>query len=83
LYSAPGTTDRIGAECRQAQIGCVDCKKLMGRCLIEALQPVHEKRAYYSDRPELVDEIITDGCRKARAEAVQTMNEVRKAVGMK
>lgn len=82
LYSDGDTTDKIGAECPRAQIGCVDCKKLMGRSLIQAQQPVHEKRTYYSNRPELVNEIITDGCRKARHVAVQTMDEVRQAVGM-
>lgn len=79
-YSDRKTTDRIDAECRAAQIGCVECKKLMGQYLIRALEPIREKRAYYEARPELVADIIQAGNRKAKAVAEQTMADVRTAL---
>jgi tryptophanyl-tRNA synthetase len=72
--------DRINKECRSAEIGCVECKKIMAQNLIKALEPIRDKRAYYEDRPRLVDDIITDGCDKARRIARRTMAEVRKAI---
>jgi tryptophanyl-tRNA synthetase len=79
-YSDAELVIRIDAECRKAEIGCVECKKQMAVHLNDALTPIREKRAYYEARPELVAEIIEKGDLKARQEAVATMDEVRKAV---
>ncbi|HSQ86030.1 MAG TPA: tryptophan--tRNA ligase, partial [Desulfobacterales bacterium] len=57
LYSDKQTVERINQECRTAEIGCVECKEIMARYLINALEPMREKRAYYETRPELVDDI--------------------------
>ena len=80
IYSDSNTVGRINKECRTAEIGCVECKKIMAQNLIKALEPMREKRAYYEARPQLVDDIITDGRDKARRVARQTMAEVRDAV---
>lgn len=80
IYSDPDTQKRIDKECRSAQIGCVECKKIMAENLINALEPIREKRAYYLQKPELVEEIINTGSDKARAVALRTMEEVRAAI---
>jgi tryptophanyl-tRNA synthetase len=80
LYSDNQTVKRINRECRTAEIGCVECKKIMARYLINALEPMREKRVYYETRPTLVDEIIVDGCEKARKVARKTMTEVKAAI---
>ncbi len=83
LYSNSETVNRVNNECRSAQIGCVECKKIMAQNLIKALEPIRDKRKYYEARPELVDEIIADGCDKARNIAQQTMKEVRSAIKLR
>ncbi len=80
LYSETETVDKINNDCRIAQIGCVDCKKIMAQNLIKALEPIHEKRNFYESRPELVDDIILTGSNKAREVARLTMEEVRSAI---
>ncbi len=80
LYSENELVSQVDRECRSAEIGCVECKKLMGQNLIKGLEPIREKRKYYEARPELVDQIITDGGNKAREVARRTMNEVKKAI---
>jgi tryptophanyl-tRNA synthetase len=80
LYSPPPVVEEINGQCRSAAIGCVDCKKIMAENLINALAPIREKRKYFEERPEIVQEIITSGNRKAQAVARQTMKEVRSAV---
>ena len=82
LYTDPETIATINKECRSAEIGCVDCKKIMARNLLAALAPVHEKRDFYNNHPELVKEIIEEGRNKASKVARQTMAEVRNAIGM-
>jgi len=80
VYSDKQTVDRINAECRSAQIGCVECKQIMAQNLAKALEPIRRKRAYYEARPDLVRRIIADGCVKAAAVSEQTMVEVRAAM---
>ena len=80
LYSPPDLIAEINADCRQAKIGCVDCKKIMGRNLITYLQPIHEKRIYYENQPDLTADIIINGNHKARSIAAATMEEVRTAM---
>ncbi len=80
LYSPPETVARIDRECRSAEIGCVACKKLMARHLMDFLAPIREKRAYYETRPHLVQEVIGDGCGKAAAVAEVTMAQAREAM---
>ncbi|HUV77515.1 MAG TPA: tryptophan--tRNA ligase [Desulfobacterales bacterium] len=80
LYSDGQTIERINRECRSAEIGCVECKQIMAQNLVKSLEPLREKREYYEAHPDLVDDIIADGCEKARRVAHQTMAEVREAV---
>ena len=80
LYTDPQLVQEIDAQCRTAGIGCVECKQKMAEGLIAALEPIREKRAYYESRPDLVDEIMTEGSNRARRTAIRTMEEVRAAI---
>jgi tryptophanyl-tRNA synthetase len=80
LYTPAEEVKEIDRDCRQAQIGCVECKKKMAENLIVALEPIREKRAYYEAHPEQVDEVIAAGCDKARKTAQETMEDVRAAI---
>ena len=79
-YSDAELVVRIDTECRNAEIGCVECKKLMAGHLNAALVPIREKRAYYEERPDLIVDIIEQGDKKARQVAGATMSDARKAM---
>jgi len=80
LYTDAPTIMEIDSQCRSAQIGCVECKKIMAKNLIRALEPIREKRLYYENRRDLVDDIIKEGNDRARRIAKTTMAEVRSAM---
>lgn len=80
LYSDKTTVDTVNKECRTAGIGCVECKKMMAKNLIRALEPIRGKREYYEGKPELLDEIFAAGSNKARKIAQKTMEEVKSVV---
>lgn len=80
LYTDSQQVRQIDRDCRSAEIGCVECKKTMARNLIEALAPVREKRKYYESHPDMVEQIMADGSRKARDIAVKTMDQVKNAI---
>ncbi|MBP1751973.1 MAG: tryptophan--tRNA ligase [Geobacteraceae bacterium] len=80
LYTPESERSEIVASCRGAQIGCVDCKKILARHVIETLAPFREKRGELAEKPRLVEEILDEGSRKATHEAAKTMQDVRSAI---
>ncbi len=61
----PSETDNICSMCKNAQIGCVACKKLLAEKLNSILDPIREKRAFYETHLDDVKEIIKTGTAKA------------------
>jgi tryptophanyl-tRNA synthetase len=80
VYSSPETVDRVNRECRRAEIGCVQDKRQFAETLVSYLAPIQERRARYIQNPGLVEEILEDGCQRARRVAAKTMEEVRVAM---
>lgn len=76
----PGFEDELQTACRAGTIGCVECKTRLAGCLNQMLDPVRERRAYYDDRPELVDEILLSGTARAVEVGAQTLDMVRGAM---
>lgn len=67
---------------RAGRVGDVEVKKKLARALNQFLDPIRERRAYYEERPHLVEEIIHNGSDRARAEAAATLSEARSAMGL-
>ncbi len=80
IFSVQETIERVNHECRTAEIGCVDCKKLAAGHLNACLAPIQERRRPYEQNPQEVWDILEDGTSKARSVAQATMREVRAAV---
>lgn len=68
--------------CRNAEIGCTDCKKLLGELLAKFLAPFQEKRRSYLEDKKKLGEILESGREKASKVASATMHEVREAIGL-
>ncbi len=78
----PDEVELTATECRSAARGCVDCKKRLADGVIEHFAPLRERRATYESDPKRLDEIITDGCDRARKVAHATMEQVHDAMGI-
>ncbi|MDO8715275.1 MAG: tryptophan--tRNA ligase [Dehalococcoidales bacterium] len=76
-YFTPEQSTSIAEQCRNAQIGCVDCKKLLAERINAALQPFRERRAVLAANPKNVSDILADGAERARIIARETLREVR------
>ena len=72
----------IEANCKAGCIGCMDCKKILAAKISALLAPMRERRAYYENRPDEVQDILRDGTARARAIAAGTMREVRDAMNL-
>jgi tryptophanyl-tRNA synthetase len=74
--------DQFDDDCRNARIGCVDRKRALADSIIEKYGEIAERSKHFREHPEEVLQILREGSARARAEAEQTMNEVRKAIQM-
>jgi len=82
IYSTAQEIEEVSKGCRTAGIGCLDCKKIMIKHVVEELAPVRERRASYEKNPEAVEAILIAGNRTAQEKAGATMAEVRETVGL-
>lgn len=81
-YFNSGDLVKIETECRAAQIGCVDCKKLLAAGINNALAPFRERRREFENKPKLLNDILDDGAQRAQKIARQTLSEVKASMGL-
>jgi tryptophanyl-tRNA synthetase len=81
--SSPEEIDRVNVECRRAGIGCVDCKKILADNMIRELDPIREKFRELERRPDEVHDVLEKGAARCRTIAAATMDEVRRAMGLR
>ncbi len=74
--------DELKERYRAGRVGDVEVKKRLARALNAFLDPIRERRARFAARPEVVEEIIVEGSRRARAEAQETLDRARDAMKM-
>ncbi len=82
IYSDDKTRQWVQEGCRSAGIGCIDCKQPVIDSVLAELKPIQERVKDLESDPELVRNIINEGCEKARDEARDTMEEVRRAMSL-
>jgi tryptophanyl-tRNA synthetase len=81
-FFSPDQVAHIEQDCRSARIGCVECKRLFARNLIDYFAPFRERRAALAADPDRVWDILADGAHRASAIAAETIAQVKAAVGL-
>ena len=74
--------DKIQVKCRNAEIGCVECKRILFESIDKFLSPIREKRREYEENIGYVEKIIITGTQKAKEVAKENMKNVRNAMGL-
>lgn len=80
LLAYPAEKMEIARSCRNASMGCVDCKKIFVNHLEEFLAPLQEKRSKLTTADVL--DVLHNGNHRAAAFANTTMVDVRKKMGL-
>ena len=83
IYSDQATRDWVWKGCTTAGIGCLECKQPVIDAIVREQAPIHERAQKYLDDPQLVRNIVADGCERARELAEETMADVREAMGLR
>ena len=69
--------DNVCSMCKNAQIGCVACKKLLNEKMNAILDPIRERRHYYEEHKDVVRDIIKTGTAKANEIGNKTIAEIK------
>ena len=72
--------DTVCSECKEGKRGCVQCKKELINHMNQFLAPIREKRRYYEEHPDEVDQILKDGTKIAKEKAEEVMKHVKSAM---
>lgn len=62
--------------------GYGDLKKAVAEVVVDFLAPIRERVTHYLETPDLLDDILADGARKARLVARETVERTRDRVGL-
>ena len=82
IYNTPQRQSEINQTCRNATLGCVDCKKELAQKLNDSLTKFRQERQRYASDPAEVQNLLTQGAQKARETATQTLTQVKKIIGL-
>jgi tryptophanyl-tRNA synthetase len=76
-YSSDDDQITVGKECRAGTRGCGDCKLQAANALSEKYGGYKERRQSWEGKDREIVEILTEGSRKAKSVASETMAEVK------
>jgi tryptophanyl-tRNA synthetase len=82
VFSTKEEQAEVAEGCRTAGIGCIDCKKVLIKNVFSVLEPIWEKRQTLLNNSDQLHAIAEKGSEKARKVAQETMQLVRKAMGL-
>jgi tryptophanyl-tRNA synthetase len=80
IFTPDGPRAGVAQGCRTAGIGCLDCKAVLLEHMLPPLAEIRERRQRFVDKPAEIVEILREGSKRARAHAIDTMNQVRDAI---
>jgi len=67
---------------KEGQIKDVEVKTILAKTLNDFLEPIREKRAYYVNHMDEVRQAISEGTKRAKITAEETMKKVREVMGI-
>ncbi|MCK4659633.1 MAG: tryptophan--tRNA ligase [Phycisphaerae bacterium] len=82
LMASPEEVEEIAAAYRKGGLGYGTVKKRVVELFEEHFGPARERRAELAADPDLVEDVLVDGAKRARAAAAQVMARVRDACGL-
>ena len=80
IYSSIEMQKEIISACRNAEIGCGDCKQKLVDTMLASMRPIMEKRKEIAIKPKETQEILFAGTEKARKVAQSTLQEAKTAM---
>jgi tryptophanyl-tRNA synthetase len=81
-FTPDTTIPELDKGCRNADIGCVDCKKMLFENMAAELRPIRERAVTLRNQPDYIRDVLKSSAESCRREARETMEEVRSVLGL-
>jgi len=78
----PSEAHEIAVACRNAEIGCVECKHKLVSVLERTMQPIWDRREHLEKHPDKIWDILKHGAKQASEVASKTISQVLHAINL-
>ena len=82
IFSNEDEQNEIFKSCKNASIGCVQCKKILIKNINNELEPIRENINKYSKDKDYVYDVLIEGSKCASNVAEKTLYEVKELMGL-
>ncbi len=86
MHQAFSKSDQIAYvdhNCRTAGIGCIECKEILFKNMMEELAPIQERVKEIREKPGYIIEVLRSGATRCKMIVKDVMDEVRTKIGVK
>jgi tryptophanyl-tRNA synthetase len=86
MHTAFSTQENISSVdqgCRTAGIGCIECKEILSKNMIEEIRPIQDRIREINSKPGYIIDVLKSGANRCEAIAREVMDEVRAKIGIK
>jgi len=82
-FSKPDQISYCDHGCRTAEIGCIDCKKILYENMMKELTPIQKRVEEINAYPNTIVGVLSSGAGRCHAIVGKVMDEVRQKIGVK
>ena len=82
IFSSEDEQKECAQSCRNASIGCVDCKRILVKNINNELLPIREKINELENNKDYVYDVLSDGAKKANEIASSILNGAKEKMGL-
>jgi tryptophanyl-tRNA synthetase len=82
-FSKPDQISFVDHNCRTAGIGCIECKEILFKNMVEELGPIQARVKEMNANPGFIVDVLKSGASRCKAIAEKVMDEVREKIGVK
>ena len=82
-FSKPDQIAFVDHQCRTAGFGCIECKQILFKNMMEEIGPIQNRVKEINGKPQYMIDVLKTGAARCKAIAKEVMDEVRTKIGVK
>lgn len=82
-FSEPEQISYVDDNCRTAGIGCMECKEILFKNMMEEIDPIQSRVTEMNQNPKYIIDVLKSGATRCKAIVKEVMDEVREKIGVK
>jgi tryptophanyl-tRNA synthetase len=82
-FSKPDQISFVDHNCRTAGIGCIECKEIVFKNMMEEIGPIQSRVKEINENPQYIVEVLKSGAMRCKSIVENVMDEVRSKIGVK